>query len=304
MPTLGADGAPCPKCGSPLASDQRYCLQCGARRGEARLPYERYLTPPGAPNQAPPVAPPPANDVSPLGAILGVALLGGMLLIGVLLGRGEDDATPQATPAITTTAAATTTPGSATAGSVTSEWPDGQDGFTIELGTLPKAGTTPADVESTKADLEGDGASGVAVLDSDLYPSLPTGNYVIYSGVFQTEAEAQAALTALQPSFPDAAVIEVSQKGSGGGGGGGVKDPTSAVPQGTAPPSGSGATTDLQDALDEATQNSAAAPPSAEPTPDGDDLPAITDAAPEEERGPRVSQSGSSSEAAERAGSR
>ncbi len=259
MPTLGADGAPCPKCGSPLASDQRYCLQCGARRGEARLPYERYLTPPGTGNQPPAAQPPPANDVSPLGAILGVALLGGMLLIGVLLGRGEDDSTPEPPPAITTTAAATGTPNGAAPESsapttVTSEWPKGQEGFTIELGTLPKGDTTAEDVASTKADLEGDGASAVAVLDSDLYPSLPPGNYVVYSGVYATESDAEAALTALQASFPNAAVIEVRRKPSGGGGGG-AKEPTTALPEEELPsPAAPAAAPELEEALEEATQ--------------------------------------------------
>jgi hypothetical protein len=38
-PLLGEPNAPCRTCGSPLAADQRYCLQCGARRAEARLPF-------------------------------------------------------------------------------------------------------------------------------------------------------------------------------------------------------------------------------------------------------------------------
>jgi hypothetical protein len=38
-PLLGEPNAPCRTCGAPLAADQRYCLQCGARRAEARLPF-------------------------------------------------------------------------------------------------------------------------------------------------------------------------------------------------------------------------------------------------------------------------
>ncbi|MGZ6696703.1 MAG: alkaline phosphatase family protein [Solirubrobacteraceae bacterium] len=34
---LGPDGEPCATCGAPLAADQRYCLECGMRRGPARL---------------------------------------------------------------------------------------------------------------------------------------------------------------------------------------------------------------------------------------------------------------------------
>ena len=36
-PTLGAQGEPCAGCGAPLAGDQRYCLECGARRSQARV---------------------------------------------------------------------------------------------------------------------------------------------------------------------------------------------------------------------------------------------------------------------------
>ena len=34
----GAVGSRCANCQAPLANDQRYCLNCGARRGKARLP--------------------------------------------------------------------------------------------------------------------------------------------------------------------------------------------------------------------------------------------------------------------------
>lgn len=42
-PLLGEPNAPCRSCGAPLAADQRYCLQCGARRAEARLPFLEIL---------------------------------------------------------------------------------------------------------------------------------------------------------------------------------------------------------------------------------------------------------------------
>jgi hypothetical protein len=42
-PLLGEPNAPCRACGAPLAADQRYCLQCGTRRAEARLPFLEIL---------------------------------------------------------------------------------------------------------------------------------------------------------------------------------------------------------------------------------------------------------------------
>jgi hypothetical protein len=224
IPILGANGEPCAGCGTPLAADQRYCLNCGRRRGGPRVAYEAYLSA-KSPNGEPPAsAPAPrANDVSPLGAVLGVALLGGMLLIGVLLGRGSDDpAQPQA-PVVTVDSNAAPASASPDSGSpedatasepVASDWPSGQDGWTIELGTLQKSGTTAIDVDSTKQDLTGKGASDVGVLDSDLYASLPGGDYVFYSGVYDSRSEANAALDGLASSFADAAVVEVSDAGS------------------------------------------------------------------------------------------
>ena len=36
-------GVPCAECGAPLAEDQRYCLNCGQRRADARLPFLEVL---------------------------------------------------------------------------------------------------------------------------------------------------------------------------------------------------------------------------------------------------------------------
>ncbi len=218
MPSVGVGGEPCASCGTPLAADQRYCLGCGKRRGAARLPYERYLAPAarsnGAGTDASRAGGERPNEVSPLGAVLGIALLAGMLLIGVLLGRGEGDNAQS--PAVVQTTAATTTPQLGVVEPAdeppVSEWPAGTDGFTVELGTLAKSGTTAADVDATKADLQSRGASDLGVLDSDLYPSLPAGNYVIYSGVHEERADAERARDDLGGSFPDATVIKVSQK--------------------------------------------------------------------------------------------
>ena len=40
---LGEHGEPCRACGAPLAADQRYCLNCGQRRGEPRVEYREHL---------------------------------------------------------------------------------------------------------------------------------------------------------------------------------------------------------------------------------------------------------------------
>jgi hypothetical protein len=206
-----------------MAPDQRYCLACGTRRGAPRVPLA--TTPePGAADTAKAEQSGRPADVSPLAAVIGIALLGGMLLIGVLIGRGDtsDETTPAPIVQVgegtgSTTTASTSDSGSSSdaAPSVTSEWPAGTDGFTVQLSTLPKSTSTSETVDSAKQSAAEDGAPAAAVLDSDLYASLPSDQYVIYSGVYSSQKEADAALEGLGGNFPDATVVEVS--GSTGG---------------------------------------------------------------------------------------
>lgn len=113
MPALGQAGEPCSSCGAPLAADQRYCLNCGQRRTGPRVEYQRYLAA-AAEHAAPPPAEPPQTtaspqpaapapepsqaerDFAPLAAVGGIAILGLMLLVGVLIGRGTES--PSASP--------------------------------------------------------------------------------------------------------------------------------------------------------------------------------------------------------------
>jgi hypothetical protein len=97
----------CEQCGAPLATDQRYCLECGQRRGGPRIDYRHYMggsaqrSEPGAP--AEPAAPAPGEepskpqrDFAPLAAVGGIAVLGLMLLVGVLIGKGNGGSTAAA----------------------------------------------------------------------------------------------------------------------------------------------------------------------------------------------------------------
>jgi hypothetical protein len=227
-PPSAPTGTVCANCGAPLAADQRYCLSCGTRRGEPRVPVAGAPVKDAATARAkgkpaePPTAPRSA-DVSPIAAVIGIALLGGMLLIGVLIGRGSGD-DESAAPVIRVEEAAgattTTTSGADGEGSqtttptdVASEWPQGTDGFTIQLSTVSKQDATTESVAAAKQGAVTDGAADAAVLDSDLYASLPPGNYVIYSGVFTDRKSAEVALKGLSKSFPAATVVEVSDGG-------------------------------------------------------------------------------------------
>lgn len=107
---LGEAGEACRGCGAPLAADQRYCLNCGKRRGDPRIDFQRHIPPAGAASangtapaaaqsggeviqHQPPQDKGPQRDYTPLAAVGGIAVLGVMLLIGVLIGKGDNSGT-------------------------------------------------------------------------------------------------------------------------------------------------------------------------------------------------------------------
>jgi hypothetical protein len=93
----------CRSCGARLAEDQRYCLNCGERQGEPRIDFRQYEAPPVQPQEpapSPPAADKPARDYTPLAAVGGIAVLGVMLLIGVLIGKGEGGGTAATPPPV------------------------------------------------------------------------------------------------------------------------------------------------------------------------------------------------------------
>lgn len=109
-PTLGAQGDPCPDCGAPLAGDQRYCLVCGARRGDARLAFRDILAAQGPPSAT--AGAPARASIARSGAAGGAGAtnttltflvgLGCLLLalgVGVLIGSSGDEPTTAAAPA-------------------------------------------------------------------------------------------------------------------------------------------------------------------------------------------------------------
>jgi hypothetical protein len=119
----GAGGEPCRSCGAAMAEDQRYCLNCGERRGGPRVDFRQHLDsakeegpsvpPNGAASPATSSPAPKASegerrqrDYAPLAAAGGIAVLGIMLLIGVLIGRGTGDSgSTAAQPSVITVAA-------------------------------------------------------------------------------------------------------------------------------------------------------------------------------------------------------
>jgi len=94
----------CPNCGARMAQDQRYCLSCGHRRGDPRLPFMDavvFMESMNAPGGGTPPPPPPKAGESSnrwnanAALIAGVATLVLAIGVGFLIGRsGNDNSSP------------------------------------------------------------------------------------------------------------------------------------------------------------------------------------------------------------------
>jgi hypothetical protein len=165
----------CPRCREPLAARQEYCLECGLR----------VVGVSGARGWG-------SSWVRRSAVAGGVALVAA---IGAIAATGSDSGGAGVETAIggfaeTPKPASGETPESP---SGVAEWPVGQDGWTIALASLPQtAGRAPSLARARSARAKG--LTSVGVLDSSRYASLHPGYWIVFSGVYASEAEATSAL--------------------------------------------------------------------------------------------------------------
>lgn len=220
----------CPRCGAPYDPYQEYCLECGLRlpspygvRGEM---WTRES---------------PLWLWAALAALLLVALVAGAI-VAVAATRGDEESEPKAsipvvttgpgttgtvgvitqpptvtinpptttfatTSTLSTTTLGTTTGTTTTGGTVT--WPAGKDGFSVFLRSVPTSeGRSAADAEAARA--RNRGLPQVGVLNSSDYSSLRPGYWVVFTGIYDTQQQANAALpNARSRGYPLAYVREV-----------------------------------------------------------------------------------------------
>ena len=166
----------CPRCREPLAARQEYCLECGlrvvGRVGGARgwgSSWTRRSAVAGA-----------AALLAGIGAIAATGSDGGGATVETAIGGFAETPKPASGEA----------PESP---SGVAEWPVGQDGWTIALASLPQTGgRAPARARARSARAKR--LTSVGVLDSSRYASLHPGYWIVFSGVYASEAEATSAL--------------------------------------------------------------------------------------------------------------
>ena len=164
----------CPRCREPLAVGQEYCLECGAHVVRARR--TQVLR----------------SNWARRSLITGIVALAGAA--GAIAATGNDSGGPTVVTAIGGFATAPQTTASETGGpSEVADWPTGEDGWTIALVSLPQTGGRAAALARARAARK-KGLTEVGVLDSSRYASLHPGYWIVFSGVYASEAEATSTL--------------------------------------------------------------------------------------------------------------
>ena len=90
-------------------------------------------------------------------------------------------------------------------------WPVNEDGWTIVLVSYPQTFGQPQ-AEATAKQAAQSGLDQVGVIDSNLYASLQPGYYVVFTGIYGSKGDADAAVaTAKQAGFPGAYSMEIAR---------------------------------------------------------------------------------------------
>lgn len=90
----------------------------------------------------------------------------------------------------------------------TVEWPPGEDGWTIVLVSVPQADGRRVAVDRARQ-ARRRGLPTVGILDSSRYASLHPGYWVVFSGIYASEAEATSALERARRAVRTATVRRV-----------------------------------------------------------------------------------------------
>jgi hypothetical protein len=236
-PPIGAEGGECPRCSTPYEPFQEYCLECGLR-----LPVSSGIIPVLSTAWRRRVPWYPGDWIWPVLGALIVAALAAAIAILATTDNGSPTRTTAATgppvpggtgtiptepppgtntsslptPTIPTTTGATTEelppppPPPPPPSTELIEWPQGQNGWTIVLASIPESsgrgGATRVGRDALAA-----GLTDVGVLNSSEFSSLHPGYFVVFSGIYSSESEARGAIDAATSSYPQAYARQITQ---------------------------------------------------------------------------------------------
>ena len=229
----------CEQCGTPVEPAQRYCVACGNKRRHVSDPAAQYLAKAKAASRTRSAPTARARATTRrggrslgLGTAIVLAVIPLAVGLGVVIGRSSNNGDDKLIAALkaqkpeiiqtsgggggggSSTASSASTQNSSSStpvASLSSDFPL-QSGYSVELQTLPVHGTTTASVSKAKSAAAGKGAKQVGLIvqsDFKVTPAPPSGAYVLYSGAYKTQAQAQQALTKLKAKFSSAVVIKV-----------------------------------------------------------------------------------------------
>jgi hypothetical protein len=205
----------CPRCGAQRLHDHEYCLDCGLRlplvtgriASLRRSWIRRFGWYPG-------------DWIWVALLTLAVAVAGGATAIGITAGDASANGpvftatsrvrvlTPGSVPTGTTpvdTSTLPTAPEPTTVKRVPRNghytWPANENGWTIVLVSYPKTNGASA-ARTTAAQAAKAGLARAGILDSSSYASLQPGYYVVFTGIYGSKTDADAAVpTARQAGF-------------------------------------------------------------------------------------------------------
>jgi cell division septation protein DedD len=213
----------CPRCGSTLAPDQEWCLACGAAADTEVVEARGWRVP-----------------LYLGGGLTALAVLGVILAIVALSNRKEEqppgqaaNPSPSAVAPVPTTAeplpttspvpsvspfpteSGTTEPTETATADPTEDpstttgsfpgWTGADGDYTVIL----DSSTTQSAAEEFAQEAQ-DAGHTVGILNSDDYSSLNSGYWVVFSGSYASEDEAESALDGLKSDYSDAYIRQIS----------------------------------------------------------------------------------------------
>lgn len=196
----------CPRCDAPHADRQEYCLECGAP-----LPATTGVVAALGSTWRRRLGRYPGDWVWPALLALLVAVAAGLVSALWLADRSSSasntlvrtqverapavqqaEAPPEPTTSTPTTTAGRTTPRRPRKAKPTLvAWPMSKSGWTIVLDSVPSVNGRAGAVAEAKQALQL-GLKQVGVLDSARFSSLHPGYFVVFAGIYDSEAEAQS----------------------------------------------------------------------------------------------------------------